>query len=888
MSGINLKLAEELLFDEAVDGGITKASVLAYRDKRTGLKLSPAEANELFELLTKRIEFEKARRGVNVIDPVVIVDSEGHVPWHDEWLKSGVRTQWRRYADFLAADLQPRLGVNRAAEVLEDIDRSSDRILDRMENPSRDGFSTKGLVLGYVQSGKTANFTAVVGKAADAGYKLIIVLTGIHENLRWQTQQRLDCQLTGEPDNPDQPHVEQPRLEQHRWQRLTDDAHDFDTHHKSRLSISAGQYRAPILAVMKKNCRVMDKLIKWIEEAPKNVRDAIPLLVIDDEADQASIDTKYAARARDKKNIDPTATNKRIRKILSLFRRKNAYIGYTATPFANFLISAGTNSKEWGRDLYPRNFIISLNKPSGYFGTDEMFSGNRKELFFREVPIAERDLLVAKKRNEASVFPRTVTRSLENAIHSFILAGAARTARGDKDHPVTMLVHTSNRTESQSLMKRRLEKHLAGLRRGLADAYEKARIMREFERLWEKDFQATSTSFSKLPTLPFSKLEGPLRAFLKEVQVFELNFGSDDKLDYIKVPDLRVLAIGGNKLSRGLTLGGLVTSFYLRPSKQYDTLLQMGRWFGYRNGYEDLTRVYTTKELAEWFEDLALVEREIRDQIRTYEDDDLTPKELAVRIRVHSKMKVTAANKLGAAKIVQGSFSGRWTQTIWFPLNEPKKLRENLAAGEELLRASGEFSGDRRGRGFVRKGVSVDVIRKFLQDYNFASGLKGQLSGIDKGLLLQYIDRLVPQNRLCKWNVAIASQKDAPDFLQRLEPYGGLEIHPMSRNRRDSGSLRLGVLSTPDHLYMDHPAKTSGNAGARDFITWRGPNEPLLLLYYISKDSKLKPSVIKKKSNAVDLFDGIEKKVDVLGVVLVFPEFKQDPLGFIGQELDSD
>lgn len=884
MSSVNLKLAEEFIFEEAASKGLSRELVSRYRDT-SGRALNAEEARHVFDLVSKRIEIEKAIAGADIEDVVVVADPENHQPWYEDWRKSGVRIQWGRYSEFLRKDLQPRLGSKRTGEIIADIDLSSDRILGRLENPARKEFATKGLVLGYVQSGKTANFTAVVAKAADAGYKLIVVLTGVHENLRWQTQQRLDCQLTGEPDNIEQPHVQTPELEQHRWLRLTDDANDFDTRHKSRLDVSAGRFRSPILAVMKKNCRVMDRLLKWVAEAQLSVRRQIPLLVIDDEADQASIDTKYAARAK-RKDIDPTATNKRIRELLRHFPR-SAYVGYTATPFANFLISAGTNSKEWGRDLYPRNFIISLNKPKGYFGCDEMFTGGKKRLYFREVPDDERKLLVSSKRNEAGIFPRKITPSLDEAVRSYLLSGAIRKLRESSAHPATMLVNTSNRTESQHRMKQKLESLIAGIKTGLSDKHESKIVEKRLMELWRKDFAPTSKEFPEKDPIEFARAFDAIKTFVNEIQVFELNFGSDDKLDYIREPDLKVLAVGGNKLSRGLTLGGLVTSFYLRSSRQYDTLLQMGRWFGYRRGFEDLTRVYTTKVLADWFEDLALIEREIRDQIRTYEEDDLTPKELAVRIRVHSKMKVTAANKLGAARTVQSSFSGRWTQTIWFPLDQPELLRKSRIAGEDLVRSIGPIPPARGGGGFLATGVSVDKIIPFLERYEFASGVAGQLSGIDRNLLLQYIRRLNLQGRLTRWNVAIASQRNAPDALGGPINFGGVEIQPVSRSRREKNAMRLGVLSTPDHLYIDNPKGFPKDGEDRDFIKWRNGNQPLLLLYYISKHSKPKPPTAAKRSLAAPLYQDPATGEDLLGLVLVFPEFKKDPLGYLGQELDD-
>lgn len=824
--------------------------------------LTDEEKESVRLLVQNELEFNKARYENSVEEPVVISDPEDHIPWYDEWLQSNQQNRyyWNRLSDFLAGKIQNKYSPAKAGSIIRSIDISTDKIISKLENPSRERFETKGLVLGYVQSGKTANFTALIAKAADAGYRLVIVLTGMHNSLRSQTQQRLDCELTGLPSNDDLLHVDIPMPEYRQWERLTNYQLDFDKNKQTSLEALARYTRKPMLAIMKKNTTVLTKLKEWMEGASEDVRKGLPILVIDDEADQASIDTNYS------KNTDPTLTNALIRTIFKMFP-KHAYVGYTATPFANVFIDKKVNDPEYGRDIFPRNFIVSLPRPEGYMGADEIFQNGNDHYFVKVVPSAELHFLIPANKIEAGDIPSEVTKSLEEAILSFCLSAAARHARGDADDAMTMLIHTTRLQDGHSSMKNVVEPFCKSLKSAWIDPELRPSLVEELQDLWEKDFVPTTTELAPDKVLQFSEIESYLGSFLEQLDILELNSSSDDELDYSHDPDIKVVAIGGNRLSRGLTLEGLMTSFYLRKSLAYDTLLQMGRWFGYRAGYEDLTRIYTSDELLGRFKHLAQIEEEIREEIKMYEDEErnITPADLSVRIRAHKKMKITAPGKMGAARREHTSFSESLAQTIWFPLNEANKLTHNLQIGEELIRSidSENWVWDNKG-GHLAKNIPSESILNFLDRYQYH---KHQVSYGEE--LVSYINRLAGRE-FSQWNVVVASQdwsKGVPEF------YGGLPIKPIERARLANVEYRVRVLSAPYHLTID--------LGEDETNPYNRPeDQPLFVLYKISKDNT---KSIRNPEKYVPLFEGIDEKIDVIGFAIVFPVSKIEPNDYFAQ-----
>lgn len=493
-----------------------------------------------------------------------------------------------------------------------------------------------------MQSGKTANFGAVVAKAADSGYRLIIVLSGIDNGLRRQTNMRLKRELVGYPDNR-LGAVRMPPLGR-QWHEFTRDdfAGDFQPGFANHAALQGSQ---PVLLVVKKNGAVLRRLLRWLDGAPAEVRLTLPMLVIDDEADQASVDTRGTYQTEDvlldADYEPPSVINGLIRDLLGRFERR-AYVAYTATPFANILIPHDTTDPRRGNDLYPKDFIVDLPKPVGYFGAEEFF-GRMDAVtgaevggldVIREVP----DEAIAAL--EQGAFPV----ALGTALLDFVLAGAGRAYRGQGDAPATMLIHTSQLTGVQSRLRQVLRERFLELRDEWR--YQREHGIRErLRHQWEGQFRPVTQAAHLERDVPFEAIEPHIGPFFEAVQVREVNSATGDVLDYEREPSLKAIAVGGNRLSRGLTLEGLLVSFFVRPSASYDTLMQMGRWFGFRAGYEDITRIYTTAELAGWFGDLSFVEHRLREDIEVYENQGLTPNQVGMRIWQHPAMQVTSPLK---------------------------------------------------------------------------------------------------------------------------------------------------------------------------------------------------------------------------------------------------
>ena len=852
----------------------------------TKVPLEQNLVNVVEQRFLERIRYKRSHDGAILIPVSVVSDPREHEEWYDDWLEDNNDNAgsyyWKRLEDFLSHELTRKYGAERAGEVVRSIDEATFSIMRKIANPNRTEFNYKGLVVGYVQSGKTANFTALIAKAADAGYKFIVVLSGIHSILRRQTQIRLDKELTGMNDlSLDQSFIDEPS-DVKRWNRITtgrlrtrrsrndqlfvNDLGEFDTVNVDPFN-SLCNRSTPTIAIIKKNVTVLNRLIGYISQSDAHSRLNMPLLVIDDEADQASVD----GNANDP-DSDPTRTNECIRTLLRLFARK-AYVGYTATPFANALIDMSTDHDNLEDDLYPRNFIVSLPKPNGYFGAARIFQGDLSEHFVCQIPAEGNQLFRSGQ----------ITENLSRAIDQFLLGCSIRNLRGDRSKPMSMLIHVSHRILVMTTIKQIVDEYVEDIHGRFNSASHAPFLKDNFRDVWNEyvnDSIAINEQLEFENEIPdYEEVWIELENVFNKLQVMELNSGSDDRLDYTSGDEMKVIAVGGNQLSRGLTLEGLMISYYLRDSRQYDTLLQMARWFGYRQGYEDLTRVHTTDLIWEFFEHLALVEQELRSEIYRYEEEEKTPIEMAIAIRDHRRLNVTAPNKMGAARQRQVSYSGSLNQTIWFPLDRPEILRANLNLGENFVRYISENVG------FMNVNVSgvylsnekvngETVLDNFLNRYIFIERESTGGPGLDAYNLLSYIFRRLNDSELNEWSIAVVGNT-SPTIENAPISFGGIEINRIQRSRKHTErGYNIGVLTEPAHLTID----------LADGET-RSPQNPLLLLYPIWKDSKAR---IQKENplfnQRIDLYRFIDsEKVDVLGVAIVLPDSRNEPNSYIGQ-----
>jgi len=850
-------------------------------------QVSPEILSEIKRSFLTRIRYKEAHDGAILVPISVVSDPRLHEEWYEEWYATNNNRTgsyyWKRLEEFLSFELTRKYGAEEAGEVVRSIDAATHGIMEKLANPSRGEFNYKGLVVGYVQSGKTANFTALIAKAADAGYKFIVVLSGIHSVLRRQTQIRLDKELTGMNDvGISEPFISEPGTAKH-WNRITtahvrkrqsrdgveriSDLGEFDTVNDPFSSYC--NRSNPTIAIVKKNVKVLERLIGYIDNSDAASRANMPILIIDDEADQASVD----GNANDP-DSDPSSTNDRIRTILSRFPRK-AYVGYTATPFANVLIDMGADHQILQDDLYPRNFIVSLPEPKGYFGTKKIFRGELSELFVEAVE--DGDLEFHTLLDEAEI-----TDHLAYAIDQFILSCSVRNLRGDRRKPMSMLVHVSHVIRNMAILNEVISDYVSSISGRYTS--DQARLKEEFREVWI-GFSQTAASINHELELPnripdFEEVWSEIGNVFDVLRVMELNSSSDDRLDYNSGEEIKVIAIGGNQLSRGLTLDGLMTSYYLRESRQYDTLLQMGRWFGYRHGYEDLTRVHTTERIWDFFEHLALVEEELRSEIYRYEEEQLTPMQMAVAIRSHRNLTVTATNKMGAGRMRQISYSGSLNQTIWLPLDQPEILRANYELGAsfvgELNSSIGFTNVDNSGVYLSDEKVPCEIVlRDFLNQYQVVSRERTGGPGLDYENLIQYITRRFNHQtpELTEWSVAVVGNVN-PNAQHDPVDFGGLEINRIRRSRKyTERGYNIGVLTEPDHLEVDGEEPENRT-------------HPLLLIYVIWKDSQARrpENPNPQFSERIDLFRFIgSERVDVLGIAIALPESRFEQNSYIGQ-----
>lgn len=792
---------------------------------------------------------------VSIGESRILVDKD-HKPWLSENKTQINWKHWNRYRRYLLE------AKHWALPVVESIDRTTDEILDRLENPMEKdrSFDVRGLVVGYVQSGKTANYTALINKAVDAGYKLIIVLAGMHDNLRCQTQTRLDAEVLGFETSTERSEIKTGKPIGVRLltgeQTTPDIAALTSRDQRGDFKIAVGRSirvqptHQPFILVIKKNASILKNVLKYFrndsplaeEKQGKKVVPNIPLLMIDDEADQASINTNDI-RDEDGNidpDYDPTSINRRIREILNTFEQR-AYVAYTATPFANILIHNEAEHREYGEDLFPRSFIVNLPKPSNYSGPSEIFGskeeGSQGQPLIREV--SDEELLIPwARRGQKDFEPQVLTDSLKEAIHAFILAIAVRRSRGEYNEHNSMLIHVTRFNMVQEKVTELVRDEIAHIKRQIryGSGHEQSKIKSELKKLWQVDFVPTTQKMNNSAD-NWEDVEQELLAAVESIKIKTINGSAGDVLDYADHPNgLNVIAVGGNKLSRGLTLDGLTVSYYLRASQMYDTLMQMGRWFGYRTGYEDVCRIYTTPQLVEWFRHIAEATDELREEFDAMVADSLTPADFGLKVKSHPAMIVTSHAKMRNGEKLSLSFAGTMNETTVLDLSE-EILDINFSVTENFIRSlanSFERLGE-KGHIIWRNRKGIEVV-DFLKEYRTAETAVRANSKI----LASYVEKQILRNELDDWTVVLISVKT--ETGSGKERIGQFDVHLSKRSFRNNiikDTINIGKLITEDHQLMDLSQEDIESLEARGYTTHtlkrkhKSPNKGLLLIYPI-------------------------------------------------------
>lgn len=808
---------------------------------------------------------------------------------------------------------------------VKDIENTTISILRklRVETDS----SIKGLTIGHVQSGKTASMAALIAMSADWEFNLFIVLSGTIENLRKQTEERLmsDLKTSGNLS----------------WERLSQLSLKSGSSHKvSSLLLNNGS-RERYLNVCLKNKTRLNDLIQWLKEDGKKLSQ-MRILVIDDEADQGGINTNDVNDS----TAERTALNKAIVELVNIHANDGSkplsmnYISYTATPYANFLNEASQES------LFPHDFVAVLNPAKEYFGAKQIFGLENNE-YYRGLPIVRKitknDCNLVKRihKEEENFLPQT----LIDALHWFLLATSVMRYRKYKK-PISMLIHTSQKQTHHQIFENMINSYFRCM--------SKVQIIEECRKLYEQekgkftkeDFEMEFELYPNKDYVkdypPFEKIEDELKRLIRNypshINVLEeskrlvyhdglhlcidncANNGITEDLEHVRLayPDLKspnypapapaFIIIGGSTLSRGLTIEGLVSTYFLRTTSQADTLLQMGRFFGYRKGYEMLPRIWLTTDTEAKFKFMATLEEELREDIETYILEGMDAKEYGPKVKNSPKLtwlRITAKNRMQSAEEVDLDFSGTSSQTILFD-DDVVIQRQNIEVTERFLNCLGEPNETRNSRGLYWTDIPFQkIIDEFFNKFKF----NNQSEFSNMGAFNEWYQKNETEAGFTNWNVVLSGSGKLDDDTREQWKVAGRGVGFVTRSRRGSATgekIDIGVLRTPSDLYADMTKEMYDSIPEEFKLTQAGKAErehiedqleeidqkqpkksvvnelrkvagigltPQLLLYRIDKNSKFEKEQNPNTKEANKRYD-LNASEDLIGVSLFVPGYR--------------
>jgi hypothetical protein len=822
--------------------------------------ISPSASGEYLKDIKKRLESNLGVRST----PGYALHGGDQAPWLDDVRPDIKWDYWDAYVNELKTN-----GFN--TDIIRVLDEDTNNILNECGNPAREGpWRIQGLVMGDVQSGKTANYCGLINKAADVGYRVIILLTGVIEELRSQTQARLDSGFVGKDSREilqgknGGKDIGSGRFRSKTPNVLTSVASDFLTSNKKALGgIPLKNIKEPVLLVMKKNKTALSNLKSFLStQMGGNSYLDVPMLLIDDEADNASVNAK--------KDEDPATINKLIRQLLGSFTRAS-YCAYTATPFANVFITPD------GEDLFPENFVYSLNAPSSYIGVASIFREDGEHHYQLETIEDAGEFIPENHDKDYKILE--LPPSLEEAIRVFFISCAIRDLRQETLKHRSMLINVSRFTDVQNRLSEIVKNYAYELTEEIkqylaADAlWNKHELLRQLHQTWEHHFSEISVSWTEIRKSLYSAISS--------VKTVTINQKTEEteKLNYTQYPSgRRVIAIGGLTLSRGLTLEGLSTSYFYRNSKAYDTLLQMGRWFGYRSGYQDLCRVWVASDAQEWFEHIADVVDELRFDIKRMHINKKPPKLFGMRVRSHpGALLVTARNKMRNAKEIEiaVSFSGYKAETPFIP-SESSEIAKNITETKSFLGSLGRPSkmiGTRRLWERVPSSkVAIFLSTLSISNMNFSFIAT---SADEERPLIKFI-RENSIESLAEWDVCLPQGSGALMKQFAILKEDGSSEGVKSRGRQfsqvplgsnfyklnkqrvgESEDEKIGIapndLKEAEAEWKKDPRKTGKSVPGNAFTAYR--NRPLLTVHLITpidpKEGKLDKSGKSRKPSSV-------------------------------------
>lgn len=836
-------------------------------DKLRGLvnvfkQLNPVNDDEIEEVIR-----ELHSRLIVRMDRGAVVKEKNHISWYYAAKKDIEARFWDRYKIYL----ETKQGF--VPDVINALDDSTDEMMDLLGNPSSvDGFSRRGLVIGDVQSGKTSTYTALINKAADAGYKIIILLTGTIEKLRRQTQGRLDSGFVGLDStalirDKDNVFVGVGNIDQSisGW-AITSTSSDFNKKIAEQFNGRLSSISSPVLFVLKKNKSVLEKLEQWLRIYNHDADGKIhtPMLMIDDEADNASVNTR-------KEEETPTAINAGIRTLLKLFTRGN-YVAFTATPFANIFINPNSEDEMLKDDLFPRDFIYALEAPTNYIGARDIFKdGGKYNYMLQNNDDCEYYL---PEKHKKDYVPGELPESLKEALASFFITNAIRDLRGQKSSHRSMLINISRFIDVQERVRRQVDAWVRELQRDIrlyymtgpqALTHENIAFIKRVYDLLFAPLYPNVTGDEKFFT--WDQIQKALNGAVASIVVRTVNGGNAAKnLNYDENEEegLRIIAIGGFSLSRGLTLEGLSTSYFYRNSKMYDTLMQMGRWFGYRSHYADVCQIWMSDRSADWYDYISDASDELRREVRKMRDLDLTPKDFGLGVRSDKdSLLVTAVNKMRYTEDipVTVSLNGEVVETPYIHMDSAS-CRSNYEWTQRWI-------GDLKDKGYrfadcdkenlcLQHPQILDVPKSEIVDY--LNSFKSHYLNLDfrtadlVQLLENYHDKLID-----KWDIMIANGTG------EAHKFCGVMVKPVSRSfaikkeknalqmsgkgaRLGSANLAKGGLTVElkdrieDRIRALRPATDPADKqfSQEDYFNSGLKRKPLLIIYPVELNTKSK------------------------------------------------
>lgn len=722
------------------------------------LELTTGEIDTVIDILMDQYN-------VVMADGYGVIDKSNFTPWLAERKLEANLPRSHAYNELL-------LQRGWSGNVIDALDRQTDRMMDLTGDPAKTGeWQRRGIAIGEVQSGKTATYISLLAKAIDYGYKVLVVIGGHTEDLRRQTQRRLDSDLTGidssyladNISSNDIAHVGIGKIDKKlplSINVLTTTQSDFSARSKraGQVALGAG---TPTLFVVKKNKTVLNNLAQYLAVAMPKGGNQPPLLLIDDEADWASINTN------DESNV--TAVNAAIRKLLGQSTR-NSYVGITATPFANIFIN-----DEIEEDLFPRDFIQVLESPSNYQGVNSYFALDENPALVEDV---EDTLAILPYSHKAGSRIKELPGSIQKAIAGFYVGTAIRRVRDGDAKPASMLINVSRFKMVQAQVFDLAQAWIQELSDTILGEFGTSDASRISPRS-----QVLRDAYDDLypnVDVTWMSVRTELIGVADELRAQLINGDTKAERDRwlsqtprrVKEADALIptVYVGGDVLARGLTLDGLQVSYYARRAAAADTLLQMGRWFGYRPGYDDLVRLWIDPGTAELFRWTAELSQELRDSLAEMEAKELTPEQFGLKMRRHPEgFLIASARKMQHAKPFEGSIS--LNSKKWESHNLPSaqaELASNLDAVVDLHESLGETPSARGAEPLLWRDIDSEIVVDFLT--RFKAHPSDPTFGAAPGRLSPLVEGFSDIKGHERWDVAFMQGTGDPIDVAGLPP----------------------------------------------------------------------------------------------------------------------